>query len=86
MKNVSLLKKLLMDTPFEHLLSFLHNTKLEWCLSKDKKQKYKAIVWVEGKTVQYRGSSGNSPRSALLDALASFLSKENKDYHEYLDK
>lgn len=85
MKEVSLLLKLLMDSSFENILSFLHQTKVQWYLTKNKRGVYRSTIWVEGKTLKYQGSSTKSARVALLNPLARFLTKENKDYHEYLD-
>lgn len=82
MKAVSPLKRLLMITDLEHLLSFLHQLGIQYTISRQIKGHYYAAIYREG-MVRYQSSSPNSPKSALCDALAAFLVGEKKDYHEY---
>ena len=82
-KKVSALQKLLMDVPFESLLSFLHRTHLDFTLTRGKKRghEYWAEIRGEGQ-VSYSASSTNSARAALCDALAKLLVLHDGDFHD----
>lgn len=81
-KIVTPLRRLLAETPFDQIISFLHQTRLQWYLVRKKSGGYKATIWMEG-MVKYQAGSSKSARIALCDALSRFLTCEHADYHDY---
>lgn len=82
-KTVGPLRKLLMDTPADVLLTYLHRTALQWTLVRRKDGSYHALIFKEG-VEHFRASNLYSPKAALCDALARFLTAtQARDYHMF---
>jgi hypothetical protein len=65
----------------DDLLSFIHSLHLQYSLICNAKGSFRMEIFQEG-MLKYAGSS-KSAKSAIVNALASFLTTEGKDYHEY---
>ena len=81
---VSPLNKLLMDSSLEELLLFLHRMKLQYTILRENEGTYRARIYGEG-MLRYETSNPNSAKAAMCSAIARFLTKEQKDYHNYLE-
>ena len=85
-KTVSPLRKLLMDVGSDTLLLYLHQTNLQYTLTRRKRGDYYAIVFKDG-VEKFKATSHYSARSALCDALARFLVTTNdRDFHQFTVK
>lgn len=83
---ISPLKHFLMQSNLEALVEYLNDTKASWGISRpfninDRKQSqvYRARIQVYG-SFEHK-ASGDTAKSALCNALASFFAHEMNDYH-----
>lgn len=81
-KSISPLRRLLMASDLDSLLAFLHQMKIQFVLKRESNGHYEMNIFGHG-ILQYRASSGRSAKSAVADALAKFLTGEQKDFHQY---
>lgn len=81
-KIVSPLMRLLATTSADDLLIFLHRMKVQWTLTRPKKGVYEATIYQDG-MVKYKAINPQSPKMALVNALAKFLVGEDRDFHDY---
>ena len=85
-KVVSPLKRFLMTTALDDVFAYLHQTRLQFTITRCKAGTYKCILFAEG-IVKYEGHSKNSPKAAISDALAVFLTHtEHDDYHTFMTR
>ncbi|SRR6266446_5157546 len=83
---ISPLKHFLMQCDMEVLIDYLHDVKASWGVTRpfninDRKQSqvYRARIQVHGH-FEHK-ASGDTAKSAICNAMASFLANENVDYH-----
>lgn len=82
-KVISPLKYLLIKLPWLDLVNFIDNTTASWNLTRNTGSRiYRARMHVSG-SMEHIGSGANA-KEALCNALASFLTHERKDIHEYI--
>lgn len=84
-KAISPLRRLLMNSSVDGLLGFLHQMKVQYVLKRDSNGHYEMKIFRDG-MLRYQAASGTSAKSAVADALAQFLSGEQKDFHGYFKK
>ena len=81
-KAISPLRRLLMNSTVDGLLEYLHQMKVQYVLKREANGHYDMKIFRDG-MMRYQAASGKSPKSAIADALAQFLSGEQKDFHGY---
>lgn len=81
-KTVGPLRRLLMTLPLETVLAFMHQSHFSFSLTRRRDGYYRVVIYGDG-IVNYGASSGESARAAFCDALAKFLTAEQKDFHVY---
>lgn len=74
-----------MNSSVDGLLGFLHEMKVQYVLKRESNGHYDMKIFRDG-MMRYQAASGKSSKSAVADALAQFLSGEQKDFHGYLQK
>lgn len=72
-----------MDSTTESLLAYLHQMDVHYVLRREQNGHYSMKIMRDG-MLKYESGSGNSAKSAIADAIAQFLTWEQKDFHEYL--
>lgn len=82
-RSISPLRRLLMDSSTDALLAYLHQMDVHYVLRREQNGHYGMKIMRDG-MLKYQSGSGNSVKSAIADALAQFLSGEQKDFHSYL--
>lgn len=88
-KTVSPLRRFLCELELNVMIDFIHSTKASWGVTRpekpnDRRQSapYRARIQVPGH-VEHT-ASGNTAKGAIANALASFLSFEQGDYHSMM--
>jgi hypothetical protein len=85
-RSVSPLKRFLMECPFEFVVRFVHETSASWGITRPSKLNsrrqsaaYRARIQIPGHLEHM--ASGDTAHAALCNALASFLTYEQDDFH-----
>ncbi len=83
---ISPLKRFLMQCETDALLAFIHSTKASWGVTRphrmdDRQQSgvYRARIQIPGHLEHL--ASGDTPKAALCNALASYLLHKQEDFH-----
>src|SRR5688572_15191040 len=84
-RAISPLRRLLMNSTVDGLLGFLHQMSIQYVLKREPNGHYDMKIFRDG-MMRYQAASGKSAKSAIADALAQFLSGEQKDFHGYFKK
>lgn len=89
-RNITPLHLLLNEIPLEKMLSLLQSLNVSFSLSGkghdflSRARSYQCTIW--GKGILKCQSGGNSPQTALRNALAVFFTHEQRDVHEYQER
>ncbi len=80
------LLRILSTSSLEDKICWLNHIDVQWTLSRQKNGQYYAAIYFDGMVDYQCSGKKEGPNGVFSRVVASFLSNEKRDYHDYLNK